>query len=80
VVAGAVARIAVAASVAAGAGLVMVGLARVAMPHVLPTLRAAVELTAGSVLGGAVLLIALHALRVSEFQLVLTRVTGLLRR
>jgi putative peptidoglycan lipid II flippase len=80
VVAGVVARIAVAASVAAGAGWVVVGLARMAVPHALPTLRAALELTAGSVLGGAVLLVALRALRVSEFQLVLTRAAGLLRR
>jgi hypothetical protein len=50
------------------------------MPHARPPVRAAVELAATTVLGGAVLLVALRALRVSELQVVLTRAAGLLRR
>jgi hypothetical protein len=46
----------------------------------LPPLRAAVELTAATVLGGAVLLAVLRAQRVSELQTVLRRAAGLLRR
>jgi putative peptidoglycan lipid II flippase len=79
-VAGAVVRIAVAACVAAAAGLVVLSLGRLALPHALPPLRAAAELAAASVLGGAVLLIALRVLRVAELQVVLTRAASLLRR
>ncbi|PZS22988.1 MAG: murein biosynthesis integral membrane protein MurJ [Pseudonocardiales bacterium] len=79
-VAGAVVRIAVAAGVAAAVGLVVLSLGRVTMPHALPPLRAAAELAATTVLGGAVLLVALRALRVTELQVVLTRAASLLRR
>jgi putative peptidoglycan lipid II flippase len=79
-VAGAVVRIAVAACVAAAAGLVVLRLGRLALPHALTPLRAAAELAAASVLGGAVLLIALRVLRVAELQVVLTRAASLLRR
>ncbi|MGH3772977.1 MAG: murein biosynthesis integral membrane protein MurJ, partial [Pseudonocardiaceae bacterium] len=72
-VAGAVARIAVAAVTAAAAGLAVLGLSRLAMPHALPPLRAAIELAATTVLGGAVLLITLRALHVPELHLLLTR-------
>jgi hypothetical protein len=79
-VAGTVARIAVAAGAAALAGLAVLALGRLALPHALPPLRAAVELAAATVLGGAVLLIVLRALHVSELQVVLTRAGSLLRR
>jgi putative peptidoglycan lipid II flippase len=79
-VAGTVVRIAVAACVAAAAGLVVLSLGRLALPHALPPLRAAAELAAATVLGGAVLLLALRALRVAELQVVLTRAASLLRR
>jgi len=79
-VAGAVARITVAAAVAAAAGWTTLGLGPLAMPHALPPLRAAVELAAATVLGGAVLLAMLRALRVSELRVVLTRAAGLFRR
>jgi putative peptidoglycan lipid II flippase len=79
-VAGTVVRIAVAACVAALAGLAVLSLGRVALPHALPPLRAAAELAAATVLGGAVLLIALRALRVAELQVILTRAASLLRR
>ena len=59
---------------------VVLRLGRLALPHALPPLRAAAELAAASVLGGAVLLIALRALRVAELQVVLTRAASLLRR
>jgi putative peptidoglycan lipid II flippase len=79
-VAGTVVRIAAAACVAAAAGLVVLSLGRLALPHALPPLRAAAELAAATVLGGAVLLLALRALRVAELQVVLTRAASLLRR
>jgi putative peptidoglycan lipid II flippase len=79
-VAGTVARIAMAAGIAALAGLAVLILARHALPPMLPPLRSAVELTAATVLGGAVLLAVLSALRVSELQTVLSRAAGLLRR
>jgi putative peptidoglycan lipid II flippase len=79
-VAGTVARIAVAACSAAVAGLAVLGLGHAAMPHALPPLRAAVELAAATLLGGAVLFVALRALRVAELRVVLTRAAGLLRR
>jgi putative peptidoglycan lipid II flippase len=79
-VAGTVARIAMAAGIAALAGLAVLVLARHALPPMLPPLRSAVELTAATVLGGAVLLAVLPALRVSELQTVLSRAAGLLRR
>jgi putative peptidoglycan lipid II flippase len=79
-VADAVARISLASGVAAVAGLGVVGLARAAMGSVLPPVRAAVELSAGSVLGAGVLFVALRVLRVSELQVALTRAAGLLRR
>jgi putative peptidoglycan lipid II flippase len=79
-VVGTVVRIAVAACVAAAAGLVVLSLGRLVLPHALPPLRAAAELAAATVLGGAVLLIALRALRVAELQVVLTRAASLLRR
>jgi putative peptidoglycan lipid II flippase len=79
-VAGTVARIAVAACAAAVAGLAVLGLGHAAMPHALPPLRAAVELAAATLLGGAVLFVALRALRVAELRVVLTRAAGLLRR
>ncbi len=79
-VAGTVGRITLAAGVAALAGLAVLGLGRLALPHTLPPLRAAVELLAATVLGGAVLLAALRALRVSELRTVLTRAAALLRR
>jgi hypothetical protein len=60
--------------------LAVLALGRLALPHTLPPLRAAVELAAATVLGGAVLLIVLRALRVSELQVVLTRAGSLLRR
>jgi putative peptidoglycan lipid II flippase len=75
-----VARIALAAGAAAGAGLAAAGLGRVLVPHALPPVRAAVELATITVLGTTVLLIALHALRVSELRVALTRAAGLLRR
>jgi hypothetical protein len=50
------------------------------VPHALPPARAAVELATISVLGGAVLLIALRALRVTELQVALARAATLLRR
>jgi putative peptidoglycan lipid II flippase len=79
-VAGTVARIAMAAGSAALAGLAVLVLARHVLPPMLPPLRSAVELTAATVLGGAVLLAVLPALRVSELQTVLSRAAGLLRR
>jgi len=79
-VAGSVVRIAVAACVAAAAGLVVLSLGRLVLPHALPPLRAAAELAAAAVLGGAVFLIALRALRVAELQVVLARAASLLRR
>jgi hypothetical protein len=60
--------------------LVVLRLGRLALPHALTPLRAAAELAAASVLGGAVLLIALRVLRVAELQVVLTRAASLLRR
>ncbi len=78
--AGVVARITVAAVVAAAAGLAVLTLGHLAMPHALPPLRAAAELAAATVAGGAVLLVTLRALRVSELQLLLTRAAGMLRR
>jgi putative peptidoglycan lipid II flippase len=79
-VAGAVARIALAAGVAAVVGLVVLSLGRHTMAHALPPVRAAAELAAATVLGGAVLLVALRVLRVAELQVVLTRAASLLRR
>ncbi|PZS22116.1 MAG: murein biosynthesis integral membrane protein MurJ [Pseudonocardiales bacterium] len=79
-VAGTVIRIVVAAVVAALAGLVVLSLGRVALAHALPPLRAAAELAAASLLGGAVLFVALRALRVAELQVILTRAASLLRR
>jgi putative peptidoglycan lipid II flippase len=79
-VAGTVARIAVAAGTAAAAGLAVLRLGHLAMPHAPPPWRAAVELAAATVLGGAVLLVTLRALRVSELQVVRSRAAGLLRR
>lgn len=75
-----VARITLAASAAAVAGLAAVYLGRALIPHALPPVRAAVELAAIALLGGAVLLVGLRALRVSELQVVLTRAAGLFRR
>ena len=79
-VAGTVARITLAASAAAFAGLAAVHLGRMLVPHALPPVRAAAELTVMAVLGGAVLLGGLRALRVSELGVVLTRAASLLRR
>lgn len=79
-VAGTLVRIAAAAVAAAAVGLVALSLGRLALPHALPPLRAAAELAAATVLGGAVLLIALRILRVAELQVVLTRAASLLRR
>jgi putative peptidoglycan lipid II flippase len=79
-VAGTVARITLAAVAAAVAGLAVIVLGREIVPHALAPARAAVELATTSVLGGAVLLIALRALRVSELQIALTRAASLLRR
>ncbi|MBV8993862.1 MAG: lipid II flippase MurJ, partial [Pseudonocardiales bacterium] len=75
-----VARITLAAVAAAAAGLAVLGLGRMLVPHALPPVRAAVELATITVLGGAVLLIALRALRVSELRVALTRAASLLRR
>lgn len=75
-----VARITLAASAAAFAGLAAVYLVRALVPHALSPVRAAVELTAIALLGGAVLLVGLRALRVSELGVVLTRAAALLRR
>jgi putative peptidoglycan lipid II flippase len=75
-----VARITLAASAAAFAGLAAIYLGHLLVPHALPPIRAAVELAAVSVLGGAVLLVGLRALRVSELGAVLTRAAALLRR
>jgi putative peptidoglycan lipid II flippase len=72
-VAGTVARIAVAASAAATAGVAVLRLVHLAMPHALPPVRAAAELAAPTMLGGAILLLALRALRVSELQVVRRR-------
>jgi putative peptidoglycan lipid II flippase len=79
-VASTVARVTLAASAAAAAGLAAVGLGRVLVPHALPPVRAAAELATITILGAAVLLVALHALRVSELRVALTRAAGLLRR
>jgi putative peptidoglycan lipid II flippase len=79
-VAGTVARITLAAVAAAVAGLAVIALGREIVPHALAPARAAVELATISVLGGAVLLIALRALRVSELQIALARAASLLRR
>ena len=79
-VAGAVARITVAATVSAVAGLAVLRLGQLAMPHTPPPVRSATELAAATVLGGAVLLVALRALRVTELQVVRSRAAGLLRR
>ncbi|HZQ34937.1 MAG TPA: lipid II flippase MurJ, partial [Dehalococcoidia bacterium] len=79
-VASTVARITLAASAAAFAALAAVYLGRALAPHALPPLRAAVELAAIAVLGGAVLLAGLRALRVPELGVVLNRAAGLLRR
>ena len=79
-VAGTVGRIAVASGAAAVAGLAILSLSGLAMPNALPPLRAAVQLAAATALGGAVLLVALRALRVSELQVVLTRAAGIIRR
>src|SRR3712207_3309209 len=79
-VAGTVGRIAVASGTAAVAGLAILSLSGLAMPNALPPLRAAVQLAAATALGGAVLLVALRALRVSELQVVLTRAAGIIRR
>jgi putative peptidoglycan lipid II flippase len=79
-VAGTVARITVAATVAAVAGLAVLRLGQLAMPHTPPPLRAATELAAATVLGGVILLVVLHALRVTELQVVRNRAAGLLRR
>lgn len=75
-----VARITLAALAAAAAGLAVISLGRMLVPHALSPARAAAELVTITVLGGAVLLTALHALRVSELRVVLTRAAGLLRR
>jgi putative peptidoglycan lipid II flippase len=79
-VASTVARITVAAGAAAAAGLAVLHLGHLAMPSAPPPLRAAAELAAATVLGGAVLLVTLRALRVSELQVVRSRAAGLLRR
>jgi putative peptidoglycan lipid II flippase len=80
-VAGTVLRIGVATGAAAAlAALAVLSLNRLAMPHALPPLRAAVELTTATLLGGAGLLLALRALRVAELQVILTRTAALLRR
>ena len=75
-----VARITLAAILAAVAGLAAVSLGHVVMPHALSPVRAAVELATITVLGGAVLLAALQVMRVSELRVALTRAAGLLRR
>jgi putative peptidoglycan lipid II flippase len=80
VMAGAVTRIAVAAGAAAAAGLAARSVGGLAVPHALPPLRAAIELAAVTVLGGAVLFGALRILRVTELQVVLSRAAGMLRR
>ncbi|MGH3672356.1 MAG: lipid II flippase MurJ, partial [Pseudonocardiaceae bacterium] len=77
-VADTVARIAVSACAAAVAGLVALTLSRLALPHTLPPVRAAIELTAVTVFGGGVLLLALRALRVTELHVLLTRAASLL--
>ncbi len=79
-VAGTVGRIAVAAAAAAVVGLAVLSLGSLAMPDALPPVRAAIELAVAAVLGGAVLLVVLRALRVSELQVVLTRTAGMLRK
>jgi hypothetical protein len=50
------------------------------MAHTAPPVRAATELVAATVLGGAVLLVTLRAVGVSELQVVRSRAAGLLRR
>jgi putative peptidoglycan lipid II flippase len=79
-VAGAVGRIAAAAGVAALAGLAVLSGSHLALPHALPPVRAALELAAVTVLGGAIVLVMLRALRVSELQTVLTRAARMLHR
>ncbi|MGH3856302.1 MAG: lipid II flippase MurJ, partial [Pseudonocardiaceae bacterium] len=79
-VAGALARIALASGGAAAAGLAVVVLGPRAMPHAAPPLRAAVELALTCTLGGAVLLVTLRALHVQELKTLLTRVTAILHR
>jgi putative peptidoglycan lipid II flippase len=79
-VASTVGRITLAAVLAAATGLAIIGVGRMLIPHAIPLVRAAGELVTISVLGSAVLLVALHALRVSELRVALTRAAGLLRR
>ncbi|HKS51129.1 MAG TPA: murein biosynthesis integral membrane protein MurJ [Pseudonocardiaceae bacterium] len=79
-VASTVGRITLAAVLAAATGLAIIGVGRMLIPHALSPVRAAGELVTISVLGSAVLLVALHALRVSELRVALTRAAGLLRR
>ena len=79
-VASTVGRITLAAVLAAATGMAIIGVGRMLIPHALSPVRAAGELVTISVLGSAVLLVALHALRVSELRVALTRAAGLLRR
>ncbi|MBV9012727.1 MAG: murein biosynthesis integral membrane protein MurJ [Pseudonocardiales bacterium] len=76
VVADTVARITVAAGVAATAGVAVLRLVYLAIPHAPPPVRAAAELAAATLLGGTILLLALRALRVWELQLVRRRAAG----
>lgn len=77
-VAGTVARIAVSACAAAVVGLIALTLSRLALPHTLPPVRAAVELASATVLGGGALLLALRTLRVTELHVLLTHAARLL--
>ena len=62
------------------AGLAVLSGSHLALPHALPPVRAALELAAVTVLGGAIVLVMLRALRVSELQTVLTRAARMLHR